>query len=52
MAIRPRVTITLDEEVFNKLTALADEQERTPANLAAYIVAKFIKELPDNQPKS
>lgn len=44
MAIRPRVTITLDEEVFNKLVVMADEQERTPANLAAYIVAKFIKD--------
>ncbi|MFM7408951.1 MAG: ribbon-helix-helix domain-containing protein [Cuspidothrix sp.] len=44
MAIRPRVTITLDEEIYKELTSIAEEQERTPANLAAYIVTKAIKE--------
>jgi hypothetical protein len=44
MAIRPRVTITLDEEIYKELTNIAEEQERTPANLAAYIVTKAIKE--------
>ncbi|TAE59814.1 MAG: hypothetical protein EAZ87_08205 [Nostocales cyanobacterium] len=44
MAIRPRVTITLDEEIYKELINIAEEQERTPANLAAYIVTKAIKE--------
>jgi predicted transcriptional regulator len=44
MAIRPRVTITLDKEIYKELSLIADEQERTPANLAAYIVTKFIKD--------
>ncbi|MTJ56079.1 hypothetical protein FJR38_27255 [Anabaena sp. UHCC 0253] len=44
MAIRPRITITLDEEIYQELTKQAGEQERTPANLAAYIIAKTIKE--------
>ena len=44
MAIRPRVTITLDEEIYKELTSIAEEQERTLANLAAYIVTKAIKD--------
>jgi len=44
MVQRPKVTITLDEEIFNSLKKEADEQERTPANLAAYIVTKAIKD--------
>lgn len=44
MAIRPRVTITLDEEIYKELMHIAEEQERTPANFAAYIVTKAIKE--------
>jgi len=52
MAIRPRVTITLDEEIYKELTSIAEEQERTPANLAAYIVTKAIRDTnKENQQK-
>ncbi len=44
MAIRPRVTITLDDEIYKELSLIANDQERTAANLAAYIVTKFIKD--------
>ncbi|MEA5559340.1 ribbon-helix-helix domain-containing protein [Nodularia spumigena] len=50
MATRPRITITLDSDIYKELTRMADEQERTPANLAAYMVSKTIKEA--NQEKS
>jgi hypothetical protein len=49
MSQRPKVTITLDEEIFETLKKEADEQERTPANLAAYIVTKAIKDTAKKQ---
>ncbi|MFM2060480.1 MAG: hypothetical protein RLZZ507_150 [Cyanobacteriota bacterium] len=52
MAIRPRVTITLDEEIYKELINIAEEQERTPANLAAYIVTKAIKEKNKENPQN
>ncbi|MBD2418041.1 hypothetical protein H6G54_10040 [Anabaena cylindrica FACHB-243] len=52
MAMRPRVTITLDEEIYKELTNIAEEQERTPANLAAYIVTKAIKEKNKENPQN
>ena len=49
MATRPRITITLDSDIYEQLTKMADEQERTPANLAAYMVSKTIKESKQGQ---
>jgi wyosine [tRNA(Phe)-imidazoG37] synthetase (radical SAM superfamily) len=51
MVQRPKVTITLDEEIFESLKKEANEQERTAANLAAYIVTKFIKDKQPTQQK-
>jgi hypothetical protein len=51
MAIRPRVTITLDEEIYKELINIAEEQERTPANLVAYIVTKAIKDKNKENPQ-
>lgn len=41
---RPRVTVTLSEEVHEALTSWAEDEERTVANLLAYIAAKAVKE--------
>ena len=41
---RLRVTVTLSEEVHKVLSDWADEEERTLANLMAYIAAKAAKE--------
>lgn len=41
---RLRVTVTLSEEVHKTLSEWADEEERTLANLMAYIAAKAAKE--------
>jgi len=41
---RLRVTVTLSEEVHKTLAEWADEEERTLANLMAYIAAKAAKE--------
>ena len=44
MTARPRVTVTLSEEVHEALTSWAEDEERTVANLLAYIAAKAVKE--------
>ncbi len=44
MATRPRVTVTLSEEVHQVLAEWAEEEERTLANLIAYVAAKAAKE--------
>lgn len=44
MAARPRVTVTLSEEVHEELTKWAENEERTVANLLAYIATKAVKE--------
>lgn len=41
---KPRVTVTLSEEVHNILSEWADKEERPLANLVAYIVSKAAKE--------
>ncbi|NJM23704.1 MAG: GIY-YIG nuclease family protein, partial [Richelia sp. SM1_7_0] len=40
----PRVTVTLSEEVHEELTKWAENEERTVANLLAYIATKAVKE--------
>ena len=41
---KPRVTVTLSEEVYKIICDWADEEERQLANLVAYIVTKAAKE--------
>ncbi len=41
---KPRVTVTLSEEVYKIISDWADEEERPLANLVAYIVSKAAKE--------
>jgi hypothetical protein len=41
---KPRVTITLSEEVHQILAEWADQEERPLANLVVYIVSKAAKE--------
>lgn len=41
---KPRVTVTLSEEVYKVLSEWADQEERPLANLVAYIVSKAAKE--------
>ncbi|NER45202.1 MAG: hypothetical protein F6J86_27290 [Symploca sp. SIO1B1] len=41
---RPRVTITISEEVHEVLTSWAEKEERPLANLVAFIVTKAVKE--------
>lgn len=41
---KPRVTVTLSEEVYKIISDWADEEERPLANLVAYIVTKAAKE--------
>jgi len=41
---RLRVTVTLSEDVYKTLSEWAEEEERTLANLMAYIAAKAAKE--------
>lgn len=44
MATRPRVTVTLSEDVYQILSEWASAEERTLANLLAYIAAKAARE--------
>jgi len=41
---KPRVTVTLSEEVYKILSEWADKEERPLANLVTYIVSKAAKE--------
>ena len=41
---KPRVTVTLSEEVHKILSEWADKEERPLANLVAYVVSKAAKE--------
>jgi hypothetical protein len=41
---KPRVTVTLSEEVYKIISDWADKEERPLANLVAYIVSKAAKE--------
>lgn len=41
---KPRITITVSEEVYQVLVNWAEKEERPLANLVAYIVSKTAKE--------
>lgn len=41
---RPRITVTVSEEVFQFLSEWAEKEERPLANLAAYLLSKAAKE--------
>ncbi len=44
LMVKPRVTITLSEEVHQILAEWAEREERPLANLVTYIVSKAAKE--------
>ena len=46
---RPRITVTVSEEVYTFLSEWADKEERPLANLAAYLLSKAVRE---NQEKT
>ncbi|MFB2833024.1 MULTISPECIES: ribbon-helix-helix domain-containing protein [Floridanema] len=52
MATRPRVTVTLSEDVYQILSDWASQEERTLANLLAYIAAKAAKERVEQKKES
>jgi hypothetical protein len=41
---RPRITVTVSEEVYDFLSGLADQEQRPLANLAAYLLTNAAKE--------
>lgn len=46
---KPRITITVSEEVYQVLVNWAEKEERPLANLVAYIVSKTAKEHQEQQ---
>ncbi|MBE9229077.1 hypothetical protein IQ264_27085 [Phormidium sp. LEGE 05292] len=48
---KPRITITVSQEVYEILVDWALKEERPLANLVAYIVSKTAKEYQEQQPK-
>lgn len=46
---KPRITITVSEEVYQVLVNWAEKEERPLANLVAYIVSKNAKEHQEQQ---
>ncbi|MFB2834480.1 ribbon-helix-helix domain-containing protein [Floridanema evergladense] len=51
LMVKPRITITVSEEVYQVLVNWAEEEERPLANLVAYIVSKTAKEHQEQQQK-
>ena len=49
MQISKRFSVTLPDAVFEELEKLANEQGRTTANLAAFIVESGIREIKKTQ---
>lgn len=47
-----RMTITIDAEIYEVLKELADEEVRTPANLAAALVTKAVREIQSDRNKA
>ncbi len=41
---RPRITVTVSEEVYDFLSELADREQRPLANLAAYLLTSAAKQ--------
>jgi hypothetical protein len=41
---RPRITVTVSEEVYEFLTGWAEREERPLANLAAYLLSQAARE--------
>lgn len=41
---RPRITVTVSEEVYDFLSDLADREQRPLANLAAYLLTNAAKQ--------
>ena len=39
-----RTTVSFDEELYKKIEALADEEQRSVPNLLVYLAAKAVKE--------
>jgi hypothetical protein len=48
---RLRVTVTLPEDVYQALSAWAEEEDRTLANLLAHLAAKAVRERQEAQTK-
>lgn len=49
-----RMTVTMEDDLYEKVEALANEEQRTVPNLLVYLAAKAVKEREDNgqSPKS
>jgi hypothetical protein len=41
---RPRITLTVSEDVYEYLSEWAEREERPLANLAAYLLSQAVKE--------
>ncbi|MBW4599839.1 MAG: hypothetical protein KME29_09535 [Calothrix sp. FI2-JRJ7] len=41
---RPRITLTVSEDVYQYLSDWAEREERPLANLAAYLLSQAVKE--------
>lgn len=46
---RPRITVTVSEEVYQYLSEWADREERPLANLAAYLLGQAVRESQQQQ---
>jgi len=46
---RPRITVTVSEEVFEFLSQWAERDQRPLANLAAYLLTKAAQEYQESQ---
>lgn len=48
---RPRITVTVSDDVYKFLSEWADKEERPLANLAAYLLSKAAREQQQAQKK-
>ncbi|HAX78305.1 MAG TPA: hypothetical protein DCY88_21405 [Cyanobacteria bacterium UBA11372] len=46
---RPRITVTVSEDVYEFLSQWADREQRPLANLAAYLLTKATQEYKEGQ---
>ncbi|MFB2982450.1 hypothetical protein [Microseira sp. BLCC-F43] len=46
---RPRITVTVSEDVYEFLSQWADREQRPLANLAAYLLTKATQEYQEGQ---
>ena len=49
---KPRITVTVSEEIYEFLSDWAEREQRPLANLAAYLLSKAAKEYQDSFEKN